>query len=76
MLFATQLIANSSGFKARIAILDAIVQTCPQVMGILANRVSTSSAVLNKAALMTSAVSSPSEDQSFIAPSAPCTLRI
>ena len=76
MLLASQLMAVRSGSRALMAMLAASVPTCAQVMGVSSNRFSTSSAVLNMAALITSAVSSPSEAQSFMDPFAPCTFLI
>ena len=60
ILFATQLMASSSGCKAMIAILLTCVQTSDQVSGISLNFWLVSSAEDSSADLTTLAVSSPS----------------
>lgn len=60
ILFATQLMASSSGCKAMIAMLLACVQTSDQVSGISLNFWLVSSAEDSSADLTMLAVSSPS----------------
>ena len=59
MLFATQLMADSSGSRARMAALEATVQTCAQVMGVFANSALVSAAAANMAFFTMAAVICP-----------------